>query len=322
MTWYLPFTLLELMLCLLFLVLYGGYLYRIKRLAHQFAQQANTLWIKAALRTLYGALIMVALLGPSFGAMTKEIRTNGKDVLLAVDLSQSMKAADVSPSRLEKVKLELSSFIQQANSDRIGLMGFSSSAFIISPFTYDNSALELFIQSLKTNQAPPDAAQLAPVLNLTLQKFQDLESNRDKERTKILVIFSDGETFGENLQLLAQQMKNKGIHVFCVGVGTTVGAKIPEGRGYKKDKDGQTVITRLESDPLRLLAKTTQGDYFEMSQSTNELPRLVRAVNAVQSEVRQTKVIEVTANKYFYPLLAALLLIVLDVLWTLQVLRI
>ncbi|AMM52485.1 hypothetical protein TH61_16645 [Rufibacter sp. DG15C] len=322
MTWYLPFTLLELMLCLLFAVLYGGYLYRIKRLAHQFSQKANTIWIKTAVRTVYGALLMVALLGPSFGAMTKEIRTNGKDILLAVDLSQSMTATDVSPSRLEKVKLQLPSFLEQANSDRIGLVGFSSSAFMISPFTYDNSALELFIQSLKTNQAAPEAAKLEPVLKIAQEKFQAMEDSRDSERTKILVIFSDGETFGENLQPLIQQLKNARIHVFCVGVGTTAGGKMPLGRSFKKDKNGEVILTKLESELLQQVADKTDGAYFEMNQTTNELPRLVSAVNAIESEVRQTKVVEVAANKYFYPLLLAFLLIVLDVLWTLQVLRI
>lgn len=322
MTWYLPFTLLELMLCLLFAVLYGGYLYRIKSLAHQFSQKANTLYIKAALRTLYGALLMVALLGPSFGAMTKEIRTNGKDVLLAVDLSQSMTATDVTPSRLEKVKIQLPSFLEQANSDRMGLLGFSSSAKMISPFTFDKSALVLFIQSLNTNQAAPEAAKLEPVLAMAREKFEDMQTTRGAERTKVLVIFSDGETFGENLQNITQQLVKERIYVFCVGVGTTAGGKMPEGRSFKKDKNGNVILSKLESEALQKLSEKTGGDYFEMNQNTNELPRLVSAVNAVQSEVRQTKVVEVAANKYFYPLLAALLLIVLDVLWTLQVLRI
>ncbi|GAA4299930.1 VWA domain-containing protein [Nibribacter koreensis] len=310
------------MLCLLFAVLYGGYLYRIKSLARQFSQKANTLYIKAALRTVYGALLMVALLGPSFGAMTKEIRTNGKDVLLAVDLSQSMTATDVTPSRLEKVKMQLPSFLEQANSDRMGLLGFSSSANMISPFTFDKSALVLFIQSLKTNQVAPEAAKLEPVLAMALEKFENMQTTRGSERTKVLVVFSDGETFGENLQNISQQLVKDGIRVFCVGIGTTTGGKMPEGRSFKKDKNGQVILSKLESENLQKLAAKTGGDYFEMNQNTNELPRLVSAVNAVQSEVRQTKVVEVAANKYFYPLLAALLLIVLDVLWTLQVLRI
>ncbi|WP_205503963.1 VWA domain-containing protein [Rufibacter psychrotolerans] len=322
MTWYLPFTSMEFFFLLLFVVFYGGYLYRIKRLAFQFGQSANTLWVKAIIRTVYLGLLVIALLGPSFGAMTKEIRTNGKDVFLAVDLSSSMKAVDVPPSRLEKVKLELQDFIRNTNADRVGLIGFSSEAFVLSPLTYDQSALELFVQSLSTRLAPPEAAQLKPVLELAHQKFTDSRTGREEERSKILVIFSDGETFGENLQTSIAQLQNQGVRVFCVGVGTYPGGKIPEGRSYKKDPAGQTVLTKLEPAALKTIAQRTEGDYYEINQNTSEMPRLLSAVNAVKSELRQTKVVEVAANKYLYPLLAALLLIALDVLWTLQVLRI
>ncbi|ALJ01012.1 VWA domain-containing protein [Rufibacter tibetensis] len=322
MTWYLPFTSMEFFFLLLFGVLYGGYLYRIKLLARQFSQKANSIWIKAIIRSVYMALLVVALLGPSFGAMTKEIRTNGKDVFLAVDLSQSMKAVDVSPSRLEKVKLELHDFIYNTNADRVGLIGFSSEAFVLSPLTYDQSALELFVQSMNTNLAPPEAAQVTPVLQLAQQKFQDSETSRELERSKILIIFSDGETFGENTQAAAKALLNQGVRVYCVGIGTYTGGKIPVGRTFKKDADGQTVLTKLEPEVLKRVAQSTEGNYFEINQTISEMPRLLSAVNAVKSELRQTKVVEVAANKYLYPLLAALLLIALDVLWTLQVLRI
>lgn len=322
MTWYLSFTSVEFFFCLFFLVLYGGYLYRIKHIAHQFNQKANALWVKAILRTVYGGLLLVALLGPSFGAMTKEIKTNGKDVYLAVDLSESMNAPDVSPDRLDKVKLELLEFIKNTNADRIGLIGFTSEAFVISPLTFDQSALELFIQSLQTDLAPADAAHLGPALSLALQKFQESETSRETERSKVLVIFSDGETFGENPQEAARALQEKGVRIYTVGVGTYAGGKIPLGRGFKKDPDGNTVLTKLEPAALQQVALQTNGLYFEVNQTISEVPRLVSAINAVKSEVRETRVMEVASNKYLYPLLAAFFLIALDVLRTVQVLRI
>ncbi len=322
MTWYLSFTSVEFFFCFLFLVLYGGYLFRIKRLAHQFGQNANTLWIKTIIRTIYLGLLVIALLGPSFGAMTKEIKTNGKDVFLAVDLSQSMKAADVPPSRLEKVKLELLEFIKNSNADRIGLIGFTSDAFVICPLTFDQSALQLFVQALETKLAAPDAAQLNSALELALEKFTESQTNREVERSKIMIIFSDGETFGENTQAAVRGLQENNVHLYSVGVGTYAGGKIPEGRSYKKDREGTVVLTKLEPDALKQVAQQTGGLYFEVNQSISEVPRLLSAVNAVKSEIRETKVVEVASNKYMYPLLAALLLIVLDILWTLQVLRI
>ncbi|KAA3437846.1 VWA domain-containing protein [Rufibacter hautae] len=322
MTWYLPFTSMEFFFFLLFGVLYGGYLFRIKRLARQFSQKANAIYVKAIIRSSYMGLLVVALLGPSFGAMTKEIRTNGKDVYLAVDLSQSMKAQDVPPSRLEKVKLELQEFIQNSNADRIGLIGFSSEAFVLSPLTYDHGALDLFVQSMRTSLAPAEAAQLGPVLQLASQKFRETETSREVERSKILVIFSDGETFGENMQDALATLVYQGVRVYCVGIGTYAGGKIPEGRTFKKDGNGQTVLTKLEANVLKEVAQRTKGNYFEINQNISEMSRLLSAVNTVKSELRQAKVVEVAANKYLYPLLAALLLIALDVLWTIQVLKI
>src|SRR5690606_9450920 len=137
MTWSQPFSLLELIFSVIFILLYAAFLFRMKRLSATLHQKPHLIWLKMLLRTTYFGLLLVALLGPSFGAATKEIKTTGKDILVAVDLSESMNATDVQPSRLEKVKFELPKLLERFNSDRIGLLIFSSEGFVQCPLTFD-----------------------------------------------------------------------------------------------------------------------------------------------------------------------------------------
>jgi Ca-activated chloride channel homolog len=130
MSWYQSLTFLEVLVGGLFGLLYLGYFLRIRRLAAHFNQAPTALWVKFACRTLYFGLLIIALLGPSFGAMKKEIKTIGKDIYILVDISASMNARDVPPSRLEKAKFEIRQLIRKFNSDRIGLIAFAAEAFV------------------------------------------------------------------------------------------------------------------------------------------------------------------------------------------------
>src|SRR6478609_969238 len=166
MIWSQPLSLLELIFAVLFIGLYAAYLFRMKRLAGALAQKPHLVWVKLLFRSAYFLLLLVALLGPSFGAATKEIKTTGKDIYVAIDLSQSMNATDVQPTRLEKVKFELPQLLSKFNSDRIGLLIFSSEAFVQCPLTFDQSALNLYTQTLNTNLVPRAGTELAAPLEL------------------------------------------------------------------------------------------------------------------------------------------------------------
>lgn len=312
---------LEVIFCGLFLLLYVLYIIRIKKLAVQFGQQANLLWVKFGLRTFYFALLVLAILGPSFGAMKKEIRTVGKDIIIALDLSQSMDATDVLPSRLHKVKYALTELIQRFDADRIGLITFSSEAFLHCPLTYDQSALLLYTQTLHTNLVPRAGTEFQPALDLAFQKLNGHQS-LSYNRAKVVLLISDGENFGEPFGAGLRRFGQENIRLFTLGVGTAEGGFIPEGNGIKKDPDGKEVVTRLHAGKLREMASEGNGRYFEINESINEADKLINAINSVEGEVQQARTVEITANKYFYPLLLALLLVTLDVLLTLQVIRI
>ncbi|MDX5347589.1 MAG: VWA domain-containing protein, partial [Hymenobacteraceae bacterium] len=238
MTWYQSFTLLELLLCGLFVLLYGAYLLRIKRLAGLFNQKPHTIWLKFVIRHVYFALLIIAVLGPSFGAMKKEIRTSGKDIFIAVDLSASMNATDVQPSRLEKVKNELRKLVQRFNSDRIGLIIFSSEAFVQCPLTYDQNALMLYIETLDTDLVPEAGTDFAPPLQLALTKFKDEEKplNDAKQKAQVVVLISDGEDFGDETEETLEQLVRQKIKLFTLGVGTEAGGQILKGRNLVRDE--------------------------------------------------------------------------------------
>lgn len=312
MIWSQPFSLLELIFGAVFILLYGAYLYRMKKLANVLQQKPHLIWLKLLLRTAYFGLLIIALLGPSFGAAKKEIKTTGKDILIAVDLSQSMNATDVQPSRLEKVKFELPQLLQKFNSDRIGLIIFSSEAFVQCPLTFDQSALQLYTQTLSTNLVPRAGTDLAAPLELVAQKFGEEEKPNSNQATKVLVLISDGEDFGENLRQPIKDLEKANVRVFTLGVGSTEGGQIPEGNGVKRDQEGKKVITKLNADALTKIASRTNGQYFEINARASEVSKLISAINNVQGTTRQSKTIDVKANKYFYPLLAALLLMLFD----------
>ena len=323
MTWYQTLTLLEVLFGALFLVLYIGYLLRVRRVALFFKQRPHAVWVKFVLRHLYLLLIVVAILGPSFGAMKKEIRTIGKDLYIAVDLSKSMDATDVQPSRLEKAKHEIQRLISRFNSDRIGLIVFSNEAYIQSPLTFDQNALQIYTQTLRTSLLPYSGTNYAPVLQLALDKLrQKSASTEEEQKARVLVLISDGEDFGDDVASLASQLREENIRVYTLGVGTTDGSRIPVGRSFKKDSEGDVVVTQLQPEPLIQLAELTGGAYFEVNDRLSEVSKLISAINKIEGELRESKTIDVTANKYVYPLALTLLLILLDILITVKLIRI
>jgi Ca-activated chloride channel family protein len=313
MTWSQPFSLLEIIFGALFIVLYGAYLLRMKKLSNALHQKPHLVWLKLILRTTYFILLLIALLGPSFGAAKKEIKTTGKDILVAVDLSQSMNATDVQPSRLAKVKFELPKLLQQFNSDRIGLLIFSSEAFVQCPLTFDQGALDLYTKTLSTDLVPRAGTELSAPLELALKNFGKNNNASENQTARILVLISDGENFGESLRKPIKDLEKENVQVFTLGIGTSEGGNIPLANGFKRDEDGKKVVTRLNNEALQEISARTGGQYFEINGRSSEISKLINAINNVKGQVRKSHTIDIKANKYFYPLLLALVLMLFDV---------
>jgi Ca-activated chloride channel family protein len=276
---------------------------------------------KFVLRSLYFALLIIALLGPSFGESSREIKSIGKDIYVAVDLSASMNAFDIQPSRLEKVKFELKKIVSAFNSDRIGIIIFTSEAFVQCPLTYDQSAVNLWIETLNTNLVSNTGTDFAPAMQLALDKLSGEESTMSQQTSKIIILISDGEDFGETTRNMAEKIEASGIKMFTVGVGTDEGSTIVTRAGVKRDKLGKEVITKLNSRSLKDVASLTGGKYFEINSSRNDVNRLISTIKNIEGELRDTRSVDVSTNKYYYFLGLAIFLMIVDLMVRINVIR-
>ncbi|OUJ69464.1 vWA domain-containing protein [Hymenobacter crusticola] len=323
MNWAYPLSWPELTILIAFVVLYIGYAVRTWRLAAPLGQRGWRLGWKLVLRGLAFALLTVALLGPAYGVTQQPVRTAGKDVWLLVDLSRSMDASDVAPTRLQKAQAELSALINRFQADRVGLIVFSSEAYVQCPLTYDQNALHLFINTLQTNLITAGSTNLAAPLELALTRLRATsQAVGAPPRAAVLVLITDGEDFGENLEPTVRVLTRSGARLFTMGVGTVEGIRLLRANGRAlRDSRGREVVSRLTPTPLRRLAAQTGGQYFELTDRRNEFPSLVNALNRVEGQAEQVRTVSVADNRYRYPLALALALLALDVLLTIRVIR-
>lgn len=310
MAWYREFGIAELVFAGVFVGLYGLYIYRVVRVARSLNTSFSRIFIKLFLRTLFFALLITAILGPSFGGSKKEVKSIGKDIMICVDLSKSMDAFDIQPTRLEKVKNELKKVVAAFSSDRIGVIIFGSEAFMQCPLTFDQNALNLFIETLNTGLVPVGGTDFGPPLKMALEKLEDKEADT---KSKVIILISDGEDFGQQTDEMVNEIEDRDIKLFTLGVGTEKGGNIYAGAGVKKDRQGNPVVTKLNSRSLRSIADKTGGQYFEINENRNDVSRLINTIENIEGQLRDTRIVDVTANKYFYFLAFATALLLLDV---------
>jgi Ca-activated chloride channel family protein len=321
MNWYYVLSQWEYVFGAAFISAYVLYLIRIAVAARKLGTYSSAVAGKMLLRFLYFGLLVLALLGPSFGAEKREIKAEGRDIYITIDLSKSMDATDIVPTRLERLKYELTKLIERFDYDRIGLIIFSSEAFVQCPLTYDKNALRLFIETLHTGLVPGTGTNITEALRLALDKHLDIENTTARNTAKVIVLFTDGENFGEENKDLLDEIENSGVNLFIVGIGSESGSKLRVGNRFKKNAEGELVITKLESAYLQSLAKRTNGTYNEITQNKNEMAKLATQIARVEGQLRDKREIDVSANKYEYLLLAALALIILDVLIAVTTIR-
>ena len=178
----------ELSLVSLFLMFYFLYLVRIYKINQQIKVNLKAVFIKFILRVAFFTLLIISLLGPNFGIKEEKVEVVGKDIMIAVDLSESMNANDIQPSRIEKVKFEIKKIVDEFSGDRIGIIMFSGEAFVQCPLTYDKNALNLFVETLNTGLVPNSGTDFGPPLELGLSKLQDENSGDNDFKSKIIIL--------------------------------------------------------------------------------------------------------------------------------------
>ncbi|WP_128545270.1 vWA domain-containing protein [Larkinella soli] len=319
MTWNFSLTRTEYVFIAVFLLLYALYFFRTFRVARQLGTSAWATIPKFFLRTGYLTFLLIALLGPSFGEAEKELVAEGKDIYIAVDLSKSMDATDIAPTRLEKVKFELNRLVESLPGNRFGLLVFSTDAYVHAPLTADRAAYATFIKSLTTRLVPESGTNLCSVLQLALRK--QLAETSAPNQTRVVVVLTDGEDFGDCENGLPERLRTYGISLFVVGVGTERGSIIPTAQGNLRDEQGDLARTRLNRDYLRRLAQSAGGAYLELNAASGTLDPLAQAIDGLENRLIDQRKLAVTTNKYYYFLLAALALIAIDLVVAVRTFR-
>lgn len=313
-SWFRALSWVELTFFVLFLLFYAFYVVRMVRISRSLKSPITAVFYKLVLRTALFVLLIIAYLGPSFGEAKREVQSVGKDIMICVDLSKSMDAFDIQPTRLEKIKFELKKLVEAFNSDRLGVIIFSSEAFMQCPLTYDQNALNLFIETMNTSLVPSSGTDFGPPLRMAMQKFENPDGGSQDQKSKVIILISDGEDFGDETEEIAKEIADADIRLFTLGIGTERGSQIYSGRSLKTDRSGNPVISKLNPQSLKKVASLTGGQYFEINESSNDLSRLINTIAKIEGQIRESRLVDVSANRYFYFLLAGLLLLVADIL--------
>jgi Ca-activated chloride channel homolog len=232
-----------------------------------------------------------------------------------IDISKSMDATDIQPSRIEKAKFEINRLLNHFPYDRIGIIVFSEHPFLLSPLTYDRNAIRLFIPKINTSLLPEGGSVVNSSLELALKRLQKAKS---KNRSKVIVLISDGEFYDEYDRNIVEQIKQNGINLFTVGIGTENGSSIKEKDGFVMDAEGKIVLTKINSSLLKKVSAEANGKYIEISDISNSLTDMITEMNQIKRTFSHEQEINVATNKYFYFLIIALFLLGIDVFFTVR----
>ncbi|MCK5087980.1 MAG: VWA domain-containing protein, partial [Melioribacteraceae bacterium] len=258
-------------------------------------------------------LLIFALANPQLGSKIEEVKQVGIDVYILLDVSLSMKAEDIKPSRLEKAKHEISKMIQKLRGDRIGLIIFSGEAYVQIPLTTDYSAANLFLSAVDVSSVPQPGTAIGPAIELAMNSFKE-----DTETKKAIIIITDGEDHEGDVIKIGEDAAEKGVSIFTIGLGSTTGAPIPVYNssgvqvGYKKDRRGNVVLTKLDENTLKEIANVGNGKYYHGSNSENELDLIYNELSSFeQTEYGATRITEYE-DRFYYLLIPAIILLIIE----------
>lgn len=236
-------------------------------------QSKNKPIIKAAIYLFALTLIVIGLVNPKIGTRIETVKRQGIDIVFILDVSKSMLAEDMAPSRLTKTKQLVSQIINTLGSDRVGIVGYAASAFPMLPITTDYYAAKMYLQSMNTDMVSSQGTDFEDAIRVGSNYFDNPKTS------KLMILISDGEDHGEDMQDAVEIAKEKDIKIITIGVGTEKGGPIPirssRGLEYKKDWNGEQVITKMNPETLKFIASQTGGNYY-YGANTQEVVQLLK----------------------------------------------
>lgn len=235
------------------------------------------------------SFLIISLVNPKMGTKLKTIKREGVDVVFALDVSKSMLAEDIAPNRLEKAKQIISKIIDKLGSDRVGIIIYAGNSYPLLPITTDHAAAKMFLQNANPALVSSQGTAISEALNLAKTYY-----NNDEQTNRFLIIISDGEDHQTETKQVALNLANDGVKVYTIGVGTETGGPIPikvnGALGYKKDRKGETVITKRKPNVLQGIADAANGAYIDGNKTQKPVDFIEKIItNAQKSEFETTQ---------------------------------
>lgn len=263
------------------------------------------------------SLVIVALARPQLGQSQQEMKSEGVELIILADVSDSMLAEDIKPNRLERMKIELEKLMDLMPGNKTGLIAFAGSSSLMTPLTSDPSALKMYIQSLDTNSVSTQGTHFETALSYAAEAFEKggVTENPTAKATRVILVASDGEDQEPNALDEAKKLAEKGIHIISVAYGTEKGGTIPsfdvlgQFKGSKKDRSDQVIVTSVKGDFLKSLAQKTNGSFYFSSYSGDHLKSIMNDIdNYEKTQFSSTMTLQYN-EIYIYPLMVALIVL-------------
>ena len=266
-------------------------------------------WVRVVLFSIGFFFFVIGLSRPQIGAKLKEHETKGAEIMIVLDVSNSMLAEDYSPNRLERAKLAISRLVDKLRDDRIGLIVFAGNSFVQLPITTDYVSAKMFLNSITTDSVPVQGTAIGDAINTAIRSF-----SAQSEKSRAVIVITDGENHEDDPVAAAAQAAEMGIRVFTIGVGSPEGKPIPMDGELLKDKDGEIVVTRLDEKVLQDVAQAGNGVYVRAGNSEFGLNPIIDNIKRMEDEMYSSIVFEEYDEQFMYFLGIALFFFVIEML--------
>ena len=266
-------------------------------------------WLRLSLFLLAFFFFVLGISRPQMGAILKEHKTRGAEVMIVLDVSNSMLAEDYSPNRLERAKLAISRVVDKLRDDRIGLVVFAGNSFVQLPITTDYVSANMFLGSISTESIPIQGTAIGDAISTALRSF-----SAQSDRSRAIIVITDGENHEDDPVAAASQAAEMGVRVFTIGIGSPEGKMIPFEGDYLRDKEGNPVVTRLDEAVLQDVAAAGKGLYVRAGNSEFGLNPIIEEIVRLDDEEYNSIVFEEYDELYMYFFAMALFFFVLEML--------
>lgn len=256
--------------------------------------------------------LVIALANPQIGTKMEEVKREGVDIMIAIDVSNSMRAEDIKPNRLESAKQEINRLINRLQNDRIGLIVFAGESYLQLPLTSDFSSARLLLSAIDVDIVPIQGTAIGSAIRLAMKSFVEGE-----KKHKVIIVISDGENHEDDAITAAKEAHSEGAIVHTMGMGTPEGVPIPiyennQRIGFKKDKNNNIIMTKLDEAGLQQIASAGGGKYIRATTGGDELGILMKEIESMEKKEFGAKIFTEYEDRFQYFLIIALFLVVLE----------